>query len=118
MTQIDPSTSVETAVRALGIYIDFNIDSENAKGAKLTQAKNAFEILMKNRKVNCLPKKSNEIHAKVKLQNQLIDMLEERNLGWSNDAVETAGKFFLSTLSNALWYIDGVQPVTDPNSAF
>ena len=116
-TPVDPSTMVETVVRALGMFIDFNVNFEDAKESQLTQSKNAFEMLMKNRRSICLPKKSNEINAKVKLQNHIIDMLEQRNLGWSNDAVGTAGKLFISTLSNALWYIDGVHESLAERSA-
>ena len=61
MIQIDMSTQVETAVRALGIYIDFNIELESANESKQKTSRNAFQVLMNNRSASCLPKKSTEI---------------------------------------------------------
>ena len=102
--EVDKSTPILTAVAAMGIYIDFDINQLMIETQE--KKKNAFTVLMKNTELR-LPTKNIEKSSKIKMQNKLIDVLAEKKVGWTCDAVDTAGTNFLRQITDALWYIDG-----------
>ena len=40
------------------------------------------------------------------VRNKLLDLLEEMNIGWTPDAVDSIGERFVKQLTNTLWYLD------------
>ena len=95
-------------------YVSFNLksakDSQHSAG---TPQRSAFDVLMNSAREKVLPLKlssagrSGGLRATERLYNDLLEYLGHFSVGWSKDCVETTGKRFVSSLRDALWYLDG-----------
>ncbi|CAG8842856.1 29318_t:CDS:2, partial [Gigaspora margarita] len=63
-------------------------------------------VLMSNAKQLHLPKKLTRGNSHDRLFNELIDLFEEKKVGWSSGIQDSRGKIFIEHLSNAIWYIN------------
>jgi len=54
-----------------------------------------------------LPMRVQERNNKDKMYNAVLDLLDSKNLKFSSSEVSTAGKTFVKTLADTLWYVDG-----------
>lgn len=54
-----------------------------------------------------LPDKSTGQHEDCILRNELLTYLKEQNCGWTVFAKESCGTNFITTVTSALWYLDG-----------
>ena len=100
---------VQNAVK-FGKYFKFLLSMEqvtphNAQGI----AKNAFDILMSEGGRLVWPEKY-EIARKnnqQKLHNDVIELLQEKNMGWTRQNVLSEGRPFVLQLTDILWQLDG-----------
>ena len=53
-----------------------------------------------------VPSKVTEHNSKDRMKNKLIESLEQKQLGWSPDCVQTTGRNFLDLMTDVLWYTD------------
>ena len=45
--------------------------------------------------------------GKDRMKNKVIDLLEQKQLGWSASYVDTTGRKFVDLLTDVLWYLNG-----------
>ena len=71
---------------------------------------NAFSVLMQSSHLRSqpgLPQKVPERNKKEKLYNDILMMLEEENVAFPGDEVESSGHAFLRVVVDSLWCLDG-----------
>ncbi|KAK3095270.1 hypothetical protein FSP39_012504 [Pinctada imbricata] len=90
-------------------FVEFVVDSNNnsSSNACLSSKTNAFDTLMQSQKKLHLPSKIMKVSmmGPEKLYNDIIDWIAPIDNGWTLDQKEIGSKI-ISTLRNALWYID------------
>ncbi|PKY55858.1 hypothetical protein RhiirA4_475649 [Rhizophagus irregularis] len=70
------------------------------------QGPNAFDLLMRNSQCVCLPEQKKEDTRRDLLYNDIIKLLQNKEVGWKSGTHNTLGKSFVERLTAALWYID------------
>ena len=107
MVMVSPDVAVREAVSTLGQFVDFGIE-EQERAASGSVTVDAFEILLQGaRDKTFLPEKWNATNAKLSLKNSIIDWLAKNKLGWEAALAKHVGLTFVSTLADAIWYVDG-----------
>ena len=110
MSIVGKDMNVCDVCRSFGSYVRLQVeDSQDHPRTTTTSAPDAFAVLMANQRMLCsptLPDRLKERTKKDKLYNDLICLVDGMGLKWQSGEVNS-GKFFLTTLTNALWYIDG-----------
>ncbi|KAK3108394.1 hypothetical protein FSP39_007105 [Pinctada imbricata] len=90
-------------------FVEYVVDSNNnsSSNACLSSKTNAFDTLMQSQKKLHLPSKIMKVSmmGPEKLYNDIIDWIAPIDNGWTLDQKEIGSKI-ISTLRNALWYID------------
>lgn len=66
----------------------------------------AFNIMMRNARQPKFPQHHTEHTRRDLLFNEIIDLLQNQNVGWRGGIHQTLGKEFVERVTNALWYID------------
>ena len=99
-------------VQVFGKYLKYMITPSdqpvcvNVEGQK--QPFDAFHLLIDIQVTLCVPKKvTDERTGKDRMKNKVIDLLEQKRLGWSASYVTTTGRKFVDLLTDVLWYLDG-----------
>ena len=107
MVMVSPDVAVGDAVSTLGRFVDFSVE-EQERASSGSATVDAFEILLQGaRDKTFLPEKWNATNAKLSLKNSIIDWLAKNKLGWEAALAKHVGLTFVSTLADAIWYIDG-----------
>ena len=95
---------------AFGKFVKFIVSlDEPIVSCSLDVSKNAFEVMMQSQRRICrpsLPDPVVERTKKDKLFNDLLRLVEQKGLKFSPGQLES-GKSYLTTVSSALWYVDG-----------
>ena len=107
MVMVSPDVAVEEAVSTLGRFVYFGVE-EQERAASGSITVDAFEILLQGaRDKTFLPENWNATNAKLSLKNVIIDWLAKNKLGWEAVLAKHVGLTFVSTLADAIWYVDG-----------
>lgn len=72
----------------------------------LSNQESALTKLMQESQRVKLPTFRNTNNRKDLLYNDIIELLQKRNLGWVNNKHLTIGKDFADQITNLIWYID------------
>jgi len=110
MSIVGKDMNVCDVCRSFDSYVRLQVeDSQDHRGTPTTTAPDAFAVLMANQRLLCTPTLPDRLHERTKkdkLYNDLICLVGGMGLKWQSGEVNS-GKSFLTTLTNALWYIDG-----------
>ncbi|CAG8605100.1 7312_t:CDS:1, partial [Scutellospora calospora] len=88
-------------------HIKFVLDvAETSIQKSSHQGPNAFDLLMKNSQNTQLPELKKENTRRDLLYNDIICLLQNKEVRWKNAMHNTIGKSFIEHLTAALWYID------------
>jgi hypothetical protein len=93
-------------VASFGRYFLFILQGDEPE-VRRDEMKSAFNVLMESAKELVLPMRVEERTKKDKLYNDIVGWLASNKLGWRKPFVDTAGCQLVSTLTDALWYVDG-----------
>ena len=105
---ISLSVKIQNAVE-FGKYFKFVLRMEFELRSTQATTRNAFSILMSEAGRLVWPEKY-EIARKnnrQKLYNDFIELLQEKNLGWTKQNVLSEGRPFVLQLTDILWRLDG-----------
>ena len=117
LVMVSPDVVLGEAVSSLGLFIDFSVEGQE-RAASGSATVEAFTILLQGTKDKTfLPEKWNTTNAKLRLKNDIIDWLAKNKLGWEAALAKHVGLTFVSTLADAIWYIDTVRPVPGNSSS-
>jgi len=120
MDSVFPSVKVSEIVELFGRYFQIGIYEKNLEASTLEETmnkkKSAFAVLLENRERMTLPQRPSNNNKRDALTIMITDWLEEIELGISPDAVNTIGIFFITVVSNTLWYIDPFVETMDDRS--
>uniref|UniRef100_U9T4T2 Uncharacterized protein n=1 Tax=Rhizophagus irregularis (strain DAOM 181602 / DAOM 197198 / MUCL 43194) TaxID=747089 RepID=U9T4T2_RHIID len=86
-------------------HIKFVLEATEAS-VQEPQGPNAFDLLMRNSQLVCLPEQRKEDTRRDLLYNDIIKLLQSKEVGWKSGTHSTLGKSFVERLTAALWYID------------
>ena len=97
--------------REYGMHILFHLASGEAVSgaAPMLSGPNAFQILMQSSRERVLPQKTPEgdqIRGNQKLLNDVIAVLENKNIAWSPQSGSSIGESSVNQLTSVLWYLD------------
>jgi len=99
--------------KVYGMNVLFNLKptvshAANQDLSNIIMPKNAFSILMESSKEKGLPKRKEgeNLNGYQRLHNEVLQVLETLNVGWSPYSVDTIGASYLSQLVASLWYLD------------
>ena len=90
-------------------YVVSKTDDQPSASLETSQP-NAFTVLLSSQarlSQPGIPKPLTVRTAKDKLYNSILSYLEEQDLSWKSDEIESQGKTFVRKLTNVLWTIDG-----------
>lgn len=111
---VSTTASVLGVCGIFGATVKFVVEVEEnddtGSSSSLQQLPNAFSVLLQaqrvlQRGINGLPNKKEERTKKDKLYNDIIDLLAENKLRWTDPT--SHGAAFVKKLCDVLWYIDG-----------
>jgi len=106
MSIVGKDRNICNICRSSGSYVRLQVeDSQDHRGAPTTTAPDAFAVLMAWFALFAYlawsPPRENKLYI------DLICLVDGMELKWQSGEVNS-GKSFLTTLTNALWYIDGI----------
>ena len=110
----------ETATELGCKFVEFILNPNSASGdphesGPVKHTKDAFKMLM-SRTYSLPPKiESEKLISPQILYNDILDWAQSLDCGWSKDSMES-GIFVISTLQNALWYVDHCHDKFQTNS--
>lgn len=108
LVRVSSDVPVGEAVSTLGQFVDFNVTVEAQETTTASATVDAFTILLQGAKnKTSLPEKWSATNGKLRMRNDVIDWLAKNKLGWEAALAKHVGVTFVSTLADALWYIDG-----------
>src|SRR5437016_8780523 len=88
-------------------HIQFSLNDSNILSSPNKNRPNVLEILMQNSKKSQLPPAKNCTFIRTDLlYNHLLEILREKELGWTGSLQLTVRKEFVKRLTNLIWYID------------
>ena len=105
------------AISMFGPYLKYVVVKDTNINAP--PHRSAFDILMNAQRSLCQPKLPSKITRermtkKEVLFNDVVDFLQSQELSWpGTDVAEGAGKKFVSSLVDCLWYLDGRKHVLE-----
>lgn len=101
------SVKIQSAVE-FGKYFKFVLRMTTESGLCSTQT-NAFTILMSEAGRLAWPEKYEIVRKnnRQKLYNDIVELLQEKNLGWTKQNVLSEGRPFVLQLADILWQMDG-----------
>jgi len=92
-----------------GKYLKYVIrpkDPPKPVSCEVEKTPDAFQLLMNVQSIQVLAKVT-EHTSKDRMKNRLIQVLKEKELGWSADCAKTTGVKFVELMTDVLWYVDG-----------
>ena len=106
------SVTARDATDFVGKFVRYRVeppDAHLAASARVTTGgPDAFSVLMSSqREIQFVQRVSNPRNKKEELSNAVSSWLEKKGVGFQPTDLETKGKCLLSTLTDALWVIDG-----------
>ena len=114
--EVQPHLAISDVTNALGIFIQFYVRShedskpQNLLGSTSKDQTNAFSVLMNATKmVDHLPPAFTGTTNKIKMKNDILDMLKRNNVGWTALNAPSLGIQFVNTVTECLWLLDGNQ---------
>ena len=99
-------------IHAFGRYLKFVIiPSDRPAFADVggqEKSRDAFRMMMDSQLVLRVPEKvTDERTGKDRMKNTVVELIEQKQLGWSASHVDMTGRKFVDLLTDVLWYIDG-----------
>ncbi|XP_056008509.1 uncharacterized protein LOC130051170 [Ostrea edulis] len=96
--------------RTLALTSSNSCHEHNPAPASCSGTKNAFALLMHSSSSIILPPKpkpegEKKLSGPQRLQCDLIDWMESKGYGWTQNSIDTA-EYVIKTLRNSLWYVD------------
>lgn len=110
-TKVSPNCNIVEVTTNIGVHIHYRLKNEEAYA--LVPQQNSFTVMMQNARnarqsrLN-LPtfSQSGRIDRKQALRNDIIDWIRNHGGGWTQSYANTQGKQFITSLTEAIWYID------------
>ena len=102
-----------------GKYLKYVIRSKDPPkpvSCEVEKTPDAFQLLMNVQLTIQVPAKVTEHTSKDRMKNRLIQVLKEKELGWSADCVKTTGVKFVELMTDVLWHVDGQGKTQSHNS--
>ena len=92
---------------SFGKYLKFVITPKTPSAvvsSGVQQPLDTFHLMMSAQLTKHVPSKVTEHNSKDRMKNKLIELLEQKQLGWSPDCVQTTGRKFVDLVTDVLWF--------------
>ena len=109
LDKIDLSLPLDSAIHLFGPFLRYQT-CEQPQLRQVPAARDAFSVLMANRKQQSLPGLPESVQVRTKkdrLYNDFLELLKEEHVLFPAGDVNSSSKNFVKTAVDCLWYLDG-----------